>query len=66
MFSYNLSCLLDNIYTRVSLSVRTDNEAAPLWVQGGGVLVIRTLLTKLGRYKLSFKNSDTIYDTEFF
>ena len=65
MFSYNLSCLLDNIYTRVSLSVRTDNEAAPLSVQGG-VLVIRTLLTKLGRYKLSFKNSDTIYDTEFF
>ena len=31
-------------YTRVSLTVRTDNEAAPLSVQGG-VLVIRTLLS---------------------
>ena len=31
-------------YTRVSLSVRNDNEAAPLSVQGG-VLVIRTLLS---------------------
>jgi len=31
-------------YTRVSLSVRTDNEAAPLSVQGGG-LVIRSVLS---------------------